>query len=313
MAQLADGRVLVDATEQQVYMHYTLGLIFAFGYTLTWAATSLVLRSLSKRHDPFLVIGIRGVVGTLVIVPVALLTGWEEFSLLTPTRLAYLIGSVIIGGVLGSTCSVYSLKLLGVGRSFPIANANPLFTYLFSFLLLGERIPRIMLPGTLLVMAGVYLIARTNNDKSSEQPSSHDLFLGVVAALGAAMCWGLNGVILAPGLEGISSVVANSVRVPTVGLLATGIAGLRGQWGSLHHPDRRTVMLFLLVGTLGYALVSTLYVSAVKYAGPSLSAIIGTTAPMFALPLSMLFLHERPTRATLAGTVLTIAGIILVL
>ncbi|MBM3188284.1 MAG: EamA/RhaT family transporter, partial [Chloroflexi bacterium] len=35
--------------------------------------------------------------------------------------------------------------------------------------------------------------------------------------------------------------------------------------------------------------------------------------PLFAVPLSAVLLHERPTRYTLAGTVLSVVGIALVI
>ena len=297
-------------------MRNTLGLLFAFGYTVTWAATGIGLRRLSQRLDPFLIVGIRGLVGTVIIVPLALLTGWRDFRLLTNERLIYLVGSVIIGGVFGSACSVYGLRILGVGRAFPISNASPVFSYLFSYLLLGERVRWVVVPGTLLVLAGVYFISRSrvaaDQDENSPPLTSREWALGVGLAASAALLWGLNSVILAQGLEGINSIVASSVRIPVVGVMSTLIAGANRQWGSLRGLDRRMTVLLLLVGTFGYALVSTLYVAAVQYIGPGLTTLIGTTSPNFALPLSMIFLHERPTRSTLVGTILTISGILLV-
>ncbi|MBC7236296.1 MAG: DMT family transporter [Chloroflexi bacterium] len=298
-------------------MNYTLGLLFAFGYTVTFAATSVGMRSLSRRLEPFLVVAIRAIVGLMVMVPLALIVGRDQFHLLTPERLLYLCGSVALGGVLGSACNVYALKIMGVGRAFPITNANPLFTVLFAYLLLGERIEPIMIPGTLLVIAGVYLISRPRRHSVAtigEPPLTlQQILLGTSMALAAALFWGLNAVILAPGLKGINPIVANSVRVPTVAVLSSAIAALRGEWDAVRGLNRRQVLIFLFIGTVGYAGTSTLYVASVQHIGPSLSAVIGTTAPLFALPLSMALLGERPTRATLLGTLLTIAGILLVI
>jgi drug/metabolite transporter (DMT)-like permease len=296
-------------------MDHIVGLSYAFAYTITFAATNIGMRSLSHRLEPFLVVGVRGIVGVFVMVPLAFLVGRDQFHLLTPTRLLYLCGSVILGGVIGSTCNVYALKILGVGRAFPITNANPLFTILFSFLFLRERIEPILIPGALLVLVGVYLISRPRGgaEPTEEELTPHQIAVGVAMALGAALFWGLNGVILAPGLEGINPIVANSVRVPTVALLSSGIAAFRGEWGATRSLNRRQVLIILFIGTIGYAGTSTFYVAAVQSIGPSLAAVIGATAPLFALPMSILLLGERPTPAMLVGTLLTLAGIILVL
>lgn len=56
-----------------------------------------------------------------------------------------------------------------------------------------------------------------------------------------------------------------------------------------------------------------LYVTAVQLAGPSKTAIVGCTAPLFAVPLSMIFLKERPGRYVAIGTVLSVLGVVLVI
>lgn len=70
--------------------------------------------------------------------------------------------------------------------------------------------------------------------------------------------------------------------------------------------------LLALNGLLGWALAGSLWVSSIQLIGPSKASIIGSTAPLFAVPLGMIFLKERPSRYTLTGTLLTMAGVILV-
>ena len=60
-------------------------------------------------------------------------------------------------------------------------------------------------------------------------------------------------------------------------------------------------------------MVGTLYVESIKLAGATFTAIIGATAPLYAAPLSALLLREPPSALTLAGTVVAVAGVILVL
>jgi drug/metabolite transporter (DMT)-like permease len=52
-----------------------------------------------------------------------------------------------------------------------------------------------------------------------------------------------------------------------------------------------------------------LFVAGIKHVGVTVTAVLSSTAPMFALPLGMLFLDERPSRRSLAGTAITIVGI----
>jgi len=86
----------------------------------------------------------------------------------------------------------------------------------------------------------------------------------------------------------------------------------RGHLGELKRIDRQSLWLLLATGILGWGVGAVLYSAAVQLLGPSKTAIIGATSPLFAAPLSWLFLHERPTRYTVLGTVLTVVGIVLV-
>lgn len=294
----------------------SLGLILAFAYTICWAAAGAMLRSLSKRLDPFLIIGVRALIACVIVIPAGLLVGRDQYAALTWNKLVPLVGSVLLGGLLGSTCNVYALRAIGLSRAFPISNSSPLFTLLFSFLILGERPAWTVLPGAILVLIGVTLIARprehTVHDQS-QAASSKDMVVGVGFAVLAAALYGVTGVVLSMGVTGVHALVAGSVRVPAVAITGLAISGVRGEWSSLRGLDRKTIGLLILVGTFGYALVTTFYVAAVQAVGASITSIIGTTTPMFALPFSVLVLHERVTRDTILGTLLTVAGIVLVI
>jgi drug/metabolite transporter (DMT)-like permease len=57
---------------------------------------------------------------------------------------------------------------------------------------------------------------------------------------------------------------------------------------------------------------SLLYVSTVKFVGAAVTSVIGSLSPLFALPISIIFLKERITRVAMIGVAVTIAGVILV-
>ncbi len=293
----------------------SLGIVFAIIQAFTWSVTSIILRDLSTRLDAFLVNGVRATVGYMVIIPLLFLTGGHnDLHLLTATNVLLLAGSIAIGGVIGDTFYLGSLRMLGVGRAFPITNTYPLFTVLFSALLLQEHITWGMAVGMLLVMLGIYLVARPRGrlqemDIPLPKPQ---LIKGVLAALATAMFWGLASVVLAIGLRGINPIVANSVRVPVVAGLCLLAATQRKQLGTLRRVEPRTMRLLALAGILGWGVGGLLFVYAVKLAGPSRTAVISAAAPLFAVPLSAILLHEKPSRHVYAGTFLSVIGIVLV-
>lgn len=295
----------------------SLGVLFGFLQSLAWAVTTIVLRSLSTRLDAFLVNGVRAFFAMFIILPLVLLTGGTgDYQLLTPTRLLYLVGSSVLSGVFADASYVFSLRLLGVGRAFPISNTYPLFTILFSVLLLGEQVSWPMVVGVVLTLLGVYVVARAREgvDEADEFPQpSRRLAKGFLLAVATAVSWGLTTVIVSMGAEGINSAVITSVRVPAVAVLSTLVGARRERLRSLRCLDRGVVRSLVLAGILGWGIGGTLWTASVQLAGPTKSAIIAATAPLFGVPLSSIFLHEKPTRQTLVGTVLTVVGIILVL
>jgi drug/metabolite transporter (DMT)-like permease len=58
------------------------------------------------------------------------------------------------------------------------------------------------------------------------------------------------------------------------------------------------------------AVSSVMFVGGLKYAGVAVATVLSSTAPLFAIPLGLVFLGERLRVATLAGALVTVAGIV---
>ena len=75
----------------------------------------------------------------------------------------------------------------------------------------------------------------------------------------------------------------------------------------------RGIAIVALAGVLGTGLGSILFIYSVDEIGAAKTAFLTTSAPVFALPMGVLFLSEKLTPRVLIGTAITIAGIWLVL
>jgi DME family drug/metabolite transporter len=296
-----------------------LGIAIAFLQAFCWAGTSIILRSLTTRMNPLLINGLRAASGWLFLIPAALLLGSPaDWALLTPLRMVYLISSVVLGAAVGDLLYLRSLKILGVGRAFPITSSSPVFTALFSAVILGDKITLLTLVGMAIVLFGVYLVARPRRDiiaiDNTPPIEPRQALIGIASALATAVIWAGATVVLAMGLtDGINTIVANSVRVPAVIAVSLLAAGQQHQLGAIRRLNWRTVGMVAATGLLGWAIGGTLYTTAVQMIGPGKTALINSTAPIFAVPMSYFFLKERPTRYTLIGTIITVVGITLVI
>jgi len=73
-------------------------------------------------------------------------------------------------------------------------------------------------------------------------------------------------------------------------------------------PRGRVLLQLIGMGALGYAGQSYLYMTAIKYASAGLVALLLYLYPFFVATLSMVFLHEKLTRAKIIALVLALVG-----
>ena len=82
---------------------------------------------------------------------------------------------------------------------------------------------------------------------------------------------------------------------------------------TLRQVTPRSVAIVAVAGLLGTGIGSILFIYSVEEIGAAKTAFLTTSAPLFALPMGVLFLSEKLTPRVLLGTGVTIAGIWLVL
>ena len=106
-----------------------------------------------------------------------------------------------------------AIREIGVSRAMALSGTFPLSTFFFEWALLQNPFSRRFFLGICLVAAGVFSFFRAGpgNPPASGPNGSQ---LGVFLALFACLLWGLSTVMLKPAIANMTSVQANSVRVP---------------------------------------------------------------------------------------------------
>jgi drug/metabolite transporter (DMT)-like permease len=107
--------------------------------------------------------------------------------------------------------------------------------------------------------------------------------------------------------------VANALRLPVAATLLTAAAYGSGRTSVVRKAGRRSVGIVALTGFFGTGIGSTLFLIGVQFAGAAKAAPLSSLSPLFAVPLSAILLGERPTRRVFVGTLLSVAGVWLVL
>lgn len=290
------------------------GELVALLSALLWAAASVLL-TVGARRLPVVPLNlIRCVVSTAFFW--ALLPfygGVEALIAIPPEAWLWLVVSVLGLLVVGDTLYFRAMDLAGVSWAMPVASVNPLWAVLLAALFVDEPLTWTLLLGTLLVIAGVVVLSRPVGQSSGGraiEPAARRA--GLLLAFATSVLWAIGQVALKPATAGIHSVVANSVRQPVGMVMLLGLTLLRGQGRALRTLDRHSWLVIFLASFVGTGFGTLFFIMAIQMVGAGRTAVLTSTAPLLAIPFSLLWLQERPTRWTLAGTALTTAGIALV-
>ena len=240
-------------------------------------------------------------------------------SVLLPfTTIAILGSSVILGAVIGDTVYLWSQHRIGVSYAFPIAMSFPIMTYFLTVVFLNEPPILSRLAGVIIAVIGVILISNEQNINQEQEENSDSTISnkrlelwGIAGALITAVLYSTGTILLQVGIEGVDVIGGSFIRVAVGSVAFTPIVAVARVKG-MNWPTRKATKLVIIAGFFGMAIGSLLYVAAVAMVGATIMSVLSSTAPLFAIPVSILMLKEKITPVALIGVALTLVGIVLV-
>ena len=164
----------------------------------------------------------------------------------------------------------------------------------------------IRLAGILVVLGGLGLIisGRDPDGPRTTRAGRRGLRLVVYAAA----AWALSATILKPALLQVPVLAGTALRIPMAGLVLWLTPWTRGTLAAVRASSRderwrlATVCLLNAVG-------SALFTIAIRSGGVAIGNTLASTAPLFAIPLEVGVLKERPSTRTIVGAACTVGGI----
>ncbi|MBI4572571.1 MAG: DMT family transporter [candidate division NC10 bacterium] len=285
----------------------TKGILAGLGTGMNWAAISILVRSLSGTITPAGITATRATVGGGIVFAVALAAGYGGEMVRMPLGVVLALwGAMIIAMGFGDTVFFASMDHLGVTRALTLSMANPLLTTLVGIGLLGEAVTLPRAIGILLVVGGIILIISGKGEGPAERRGATRR--GIRLVFLAAGAWALAAVILKPVLQVVSVMAATAVRIPAGGVFLWLTPWTRGTLGAVRGSTRAEQGHLAAICLLS-AIGSLLFTTGIKYGGVAVGNVLSSTSPLFALPFEVWVLGQRPSRQTVAGAVVTVAGI----
>lgn len=208
-----------------------------------------------------------------------------------------LILTVVVGGGVAPV-----LLMLGLGRTSAstvslLLNFELIATVCVARVFFKEQIGRRPVFGIAIVLAGGLVLAGF---------AGSGLDGGVLFVVGACMCWGIDNAITA-SLDGYSPVAVTFAK----GLVA-GTANLTIGLMLERVPSFTAILAVLAIGSIGYGVSITLWISGARFVGAARGQVIFALAPFVGALLAWPLVGEQPTARVAIAFTLTLAGVLIV-
>jgi drug/metabolite transporter (DMT)-like permease len=280
------------------------GLIAVY---LVWGSTYLGIRVAVETIPPFLMAGVRFLIAGALLYAWSV---WRSPEPIRPSRIEWRDSAIVGGGLLLGGMGLVAIgeQTVASGIAAVLIALLPAWLAIFSRLLFGDRLPRIVLFGIVVGLAGIVLLAWP-------------------ADAGRLDAFGLGALILSPVFWSLGSLYsARRARLPSRPLLATAmqmlaggallvIAGVgTGELGGFNvaavsGSSALALAYLVLVGSLvGF----TSYVWLLRVAPLPRISTYAYVNPVVAVFLGALILSEPITFRTLAASAVIIVGVVLI-
>jgi len=279
-----------------------LGEALSIVGALSWAASTVLLAETLKDIDPLSVNTLKTLFAVLSTLPIALVMGeLQNLPKLSFYGFLFVTLAAIIGFGVGDTLLFKSINLIGVSRSYTIAYTYPLFTIVFAVLFLSEPFLLTYLLGTVMIFIGVVGVSVSSNAEVNREN-----YRGLLAALATAILWAIGTVLVALGLNEISTILANTVRFPLLFIFLLPVSRF---WRKKLRLTKRDWIFLATSGILGMTLGGIAFLFSVQLIGASRATSLSSSSPVLASLMSSFFLKEKVTWRVIASSIMVVLGI----
>jgi drug/metabolite transporter (DMT)-like permease len=139
-------------------IRFNIGDVYMIIAVLTWGIYSVISKRAMETMSPYSSTMWSGIIGTIMMLPL-LSTHWRIASGVSASFWLGALYMAIGGTVLAMVFWNIGVKRIGGTHSGMFLNFNPIFTAIFAYITLGERMGMPQWIGTALVISGVYVFS----------------------------------------------------------------------------------------------------------------------------------------------------------
>jgi drug/metabolite transporter (DMT)-like permease len=267
-------------------------VLWCLAAALLFGASTPFSKALLEHMGPLALAGFLYLGAALGVAPFALTGGWSRKSI-DRRNVKFLMGAVVLGGVLGPILLLYGLSLAPAASVALWLNLETPATVILAALFFRENMDRSAWLATALIFGASLLLA---------SPSGFGSLLPALLLTSACICWGLDN-NLTSLIDGFTPSQSTFVKGVCAGSVSLGLALVFEQVT----PSGLAVLGALAVGALSYGASISLYISGAQHLGASRSQMIFATSSFWGVLLAWGLLGEA------LGWLVWCAGLLMVL
>ena len=283
----------------------------ALGAAVCWTFTAILAAPVVHHFGAVAFNRYRAVfAGTVLIAITSIMGLWSSVP---DSAMMTLIGSSLVGIVIGDTALMQALKRIGPRRNSVLFATSAPMAAGMGFLWLGETLSTNLLLGCGLILMGVVNAVwwgrKAGGEHRLEKISGHlgfGILLGITAAFGQAA-----GAVMAKPvlLAGADPIAASAIRVGFAALVLLLVRTMPFAWAKANAaPTAALVGRTMASATLGLVLGMTLLVYALGVGEVGVVMTLSAITPVLILPVIWFITGQRPSRGSWLGAALVVIG-----
>ena len=285
-----------------------IGVALSILTAVSWSLAAVLYKVGLKEEDSDVIVanGVRAFSALLFIFLATIFLGdMNEINKLTVWLLFLIVANVSVGILLGDCLFFIALRDAGVAIGYPVTYTYSLFVAIFAYFFLQEAVNIWTFISAILIIVGISLLFF-----KAEKSESKHMVKGLIAAILAAMCWGISIPILKILLLNIEPFFLNLVRLIVLNLIVwLLILSKKGKRRKVRSLGRSNLIVLLTGGIFGIGLGAILFLFSINLIGAAKSTIITSSSPLFSTVLGVAVLKEKLDKLRILGIAIIILGI----
>ena len=284
-------------------------IFFAFASALFAGLTSILAKCGIKKTDSTVATAIR----TVVVLAFSWLMVFAVGSAgeITSISLQTLIFLVLSGIATGASwlCYFKALQLGDINKVVPIDKSSTVLTILLAAFLLGEEITLFSGIGITLIAVGTFLMIEKKDVQKSDVPKNRRW---IFYALGSAVFASLTSILGKIGISGVESNLGTAIRTGVVLIMSWIMVFVSGKGKELGGIPKKELVFICLSGVAtGGSWIC--YYKALQDGPASVVVPIDKLSILVTVLFSYIVFHEKLSKKTALGLILTVGGPLLML